>query len=177
LWNGLPPLDSKQESPSFEGISLSCHEKNFGKYPGKNQKPSGVAMTTEFPLLAAFAAGFAINALDISCTLLFAVKPWEAELRRQGLESRKMTPPYYILTNFVGGLILTFVYIQFAKTLGSGVTTGLISSLLIWFVSRIYGGGHVVMGQMPFKIFAMMSAGLGVGYVAGGQLLSFMLGG
>jgi hypothetical protein len=29
-------------------------------------------MTTEFPLLAALAAGFAINALDIGCTLLFA---------------------------------------------------------------------------------------------------------
>ena len=66
-------------------------------------------MTTEFPLLAALAAGFAINALDIACTLLFAAKPWEAELRRQGLEPHSFTPPYYILTNFIGGFILTFV--------------------------------------------------------------------
>jgi hypothetical protein len=133
-------------------------------------------MTDGFPLLAALGVGFVINVLDISCTLLLAAKPWEAELLRQGLKPRKWTPPYYILTNFVGGLLLTFVYLQFAKTLGSGVTTALISSLLIWFVSRIYGGGHVVMGQMPVRIFLTMSVGLGIGYVAGGQVLNVLLG-
>jgi hypothetical protein len=132
-------------------------------------------MTPEFPLLAALAAGFAINALDIGCTLLFAAKPWETELRRQGLEPRNFTPPYYILTNFIGGFILTFVYIQFTKSLGSGVATALISSLLVWFTTRIYGGGHVVMGQMPIRIFATMSMGLGLGYIAAGQLLTFLM--
>jgi hypothetical protein len=132
-------------------------------------------MTTEFPLLAALAAGFAINALDIGCTLLFAAKPWEAELRRQGLEPRSFTPPYYILTNFIGGFMLTFVYVQFAKSLGLGVTTALISSLLVWFTTRIYGGGHVVMGQMPIDIFLIMSTGLGLGYIAGGQVLGLLI--
>jgi hypothetical protein len=133
-------------------------------------------MTPEFPWLAALAAGFAINALDIGCTLLFAAKPWEAELRRQGLEPRNFTPPYYILTNFIGGLILTFVYVQFTKSLGLSVVTALISSLLVWFTTRIYGGGHVVMGQMPIGIFLIMSTGLGLGYVAGGQVLFWLLG-
>jgi hypothetical protein len=132
-------------------------------------------MTTEFSSIAALAAGFAINVLDIGCTLLFAAKPWEAELRRQGLEPRNFTPPYYILTNFMGGFILTFVYIQFAKNFGFGVTTALISSLLVWFTTRIYGGGHVVMGQMPITIFLVMSTGLGLGYIAGGQILTFLL--
>jgi hypothetical protein len=132
-------------------------------------------MTTEFPFLAALATGFAINVLDIGCTLLFAAKPWEVELRRQGLEPRNFTPPYYILTNFMGGFILTFVYTLFTKSLGSGVATALISSLLVWFTTRIYGGGHVVMGQMPINIFLIMSTGLGLGYIAGGQLLAFLL--
>jgi hypothetical protein len=133
-------------------------------------------MTTEFPFLAALAAGFAINAFDIGCTLLFAAKPWEAELRRQGLEPRNSTPPYYILTNFIGGFILTFIYTQFANNFGLGVTTALISSLLVWFTTRIYGGGHVVMGQMPIDIFLIMSIGLGGGYIAGGQVLHALLG-
>ncbi len=133
-------------------------------------------MLANFPILAALATGIAINALDITCTLLFAAKPWADELRRQGLEPSSLTPPYYILTNLIGGFILTFVYLQFAKTLGSGVTTALVSSLLIWAVTRIYGGGHVVMGQMPIRIFAMMSAGLGIGYIVGGQLLRMLLG-
>jgi hypothetical protein len=127
------------------------------------------------PLLISLAAGLVINVLDIACTLLFAAKSWEDELRRQGLELRGITPPYYIATNFVGGLILTFVYWQFAKTLGSGVATALISSLLVWITTRIHGGGHVVMGQMPIAIFATMSTGLGLGYIAAGQLLAFLL--
>ncbi len=133
-------------------------------------------MTDQFPVLATLAAGLTINVLDIVCTLLFAAKPWEAELRRQGLEPRNFTPPYYILTNFIGGFILTFVYLQFAKTLGSGVTTAAISSLVVWLTTRIYGGGHVVMGQMPIDIFLIMSTGLGLGYIAGGQVLHALLG-
>jgi hypothetical protein len=127
------------------------------------------------PLLISLAAGLMINILDISCTLLFAAKPWENELRRQGLEPRGITPPYYIATNFVGGLILTFIYWQFSQTLGFGAITALLSSLLVWLTTRIYGGGHVVMGQMPIAIFATMSTGLGLGYIAAGQLLAFLL--
>jgi hypothetical protein len=132
-------------------------------------------MMNQFPFLAALACGFVINLLDVGCTLLFAVKSWEAELRRQGLTPRKLTPPYYVITNFVGGFILTFLYIQLSKSMGPGNTTALVSSCTIWLVSRIYGGGHVVMGQMPTKIFLIMSFGLGLGYVAGGQVLSAML--
>jgi hypothetical protein len=133
-------------------------------------------MTDGFPFVAALAAGLAINVLDIACTLIFAVKSWETELRRQGLEPRKLTPPYYIVTNFLGGMVLTFVYLQFAKAMGPGVGTALAASLVIWFVSRIYGGGHVVMGQMPWRIFSIMSTGLGIGYLAGGQVLRVLLG-
>jgi hypothetical protein len=132
-------------------------------------------MSREFPFLIALAVGLTINVFDITCTLLFAAKPWEAELRRQGLEPRNITPPYYIITNFIGGLLLTFVYVQFVQTLGAGINTAIVASLLVWLTTRIYGGGHVVMGQMPITIFLIMSAGLGVGYVAGGQLLAFLL--
>jgi hypothetical protein len=133
-------------------------------------------MSEGFPIVPALAAGLAINVLDIACTLIFAVKPWEAELRRQGLEPRKTTPPYYILVNFIGGLILTFVYLQFARSLGSSVGSALLASLSLWAISRLYGGGHVVMGQMPLSIFLVMSSGLGVGYLAGGQVLRLLIG-
>jgi hypothetical protein len=133
-------------------------------------------MPTTFPILAALAAGLAVNVLDIACTLAFAAKPWEAELRRQGIEPRKWTPPYYIATNFVGGGLLTYLYLQLAASMGTGAQVALIASALIWLVSRLYGGGHVVMGQMPMRLFAIMSTGLGLGYLAGGQVLRWMLG-
>jgi hypothetical protein len=134
-------------------------------------------MHAEFPWLAALATGFVINLLDVGCTLMFAVKPWEAELRRQGLAPRKLTPPYYVTVNFIGGLLLTFVYLQFAGNMGPGVKTAFIASALLWLVTRIYGGGHVVMGQMPLKIFLLMSGGLGLGYVVAGQVARYLIGG
>jgi hypothetical protein len=115
-----------------------------------------------------------INAVDVACTLLFAVKPWEAELRRQGLAPSMLTPPYYVAANFVGGVVLSFVYWHLSADLGPGVSTAALASVLVWLVSRVYGGGHVVMGQMPLRIFAVMSTGLLAGYLAGGQVFRIL---
>jgi hypothetical protein len=128
-------------------------------------------MSSEFSYLAALAAGLTINVVDVGCTLLFAARPWETELRRQGLEPRRQTPPYYVLTNFVGGFLLAYVYVQFSKSMGDSVGSAAKASLVVWLATRIYGGGHVVMGQMPARIFVVMSTGLGVGYLVAGAVL------
>jgi hypothetical protein len=128
-------------------------------------------MNADFSLVAGLAAGFTINLLDVGFTLLFAAKPWEAELRRQGLDPRKLTPPYYVLTNFVGGILLAYLYAQFSHALGLGIGTSIAASAVMWLATRIYGGGHVVMGQMPLRIFAVMSSGLALGYFAAGLVV------
>lgn len=133
-------------------------------------------MLEGFPWSYALVTGLIINVADVGCTLLFAAKPWEAELRRQGLTPSKFTPPYYVMTNFVGGVLLSFLYFQFAKSSTPGAWTAFLAAAFAWLVTRIYGGGHVVMGQMPFRIFATMSAGLGLGYALGGQAFRLLLG-
>jgi hypothetical protein len=130
-----------------------------------------------FPWPAALAAGLVINVSDVAWTLLFAVKPWEAELKRQGIAPSKWTPPYYLFANFVGGLAMSLVYLALARATAPGPAAAFAASVLVWLVSRVYGGGHVVMGQMPFSIFAVMSAGLGLGYVAAGQVFRLLVGG
>lgn len=132
-------------------------------------------MFKDFAWSYALITGLAINVADVGCTLLFAAKPWEAELRRQGLTPSKFTPPYYVVTNFIGGIMLCFVYQQLAKANTPGVGTAFVASVVVWLITRIYGGGHVVMGQMPAKIFSIMSAGLGFGYIVGGQVLRLLL--
>lgn len=49
------------------------------------------------------------------------------------------------------------------------------AALLVWGISRMYGFGHVVMGQMPFWIFATMSSGLLLGYLVGLSVATFLL--
>jgi hypothetical protein len=124
----------------------------------------------------ALIAGLLINVADIAVTLLFAAKPWNLVLEGQGIQPSPFTPPYYIAANFVGAAVLLTVYSLLVKTVGPGASTALLASLGVWFVTRLYGGGHVVMRQMPLWLFAIMSAGLGLGYVLAGQFIAYRLG-
>jgi hypothetical protein len=116
-------------------------------------------------------AGFILNAADIAVTLLFAAAHWNAVLRGQGLMPSPWTPPYYIIVNFLGAALLFAAYQVLSTKLGPGAWTAVIASLSLWFTTRIYGGGHVVMRQMPLRLFAIMSSGLGLGYLLAGQFI------
>jgi hypothetical protein len=126
-------------------------------------------------LVTALLAGLIINVADIAITLLFAAKPWNDVLRGQGIAPSPFTPPYYIAANFIGAGFLLAAYRLAVPSLGSGATTALVISLSLWAVTRLYGGGHAVMRQMPWPLFAIMSSGLGIGYVLAGQFISFWL--
>jgi hypothetical protein len=127
-------------------------------------------------LVTAILAGVILNAADIAVTLLFTARPWNAVLLSQGLMPSAWTPPYYIIVNFIGAAVLLTTYRLLAQVEGTGAATALIASLSIWFVTRMYGGGHAVMGQMPVRLFAIMSAGLALGYVLAGQFIAYWIG-
>jgi hypothetical protein len=127
-------------------------------------------------LVTAILAGVILNAADVAVTLIFAATPWNAVLRGQGLAPSAWTPPYYIIVNFIGAAVLLATYRVLAQVDGAGAATAMIASLSVWFVTRIYGGGHAVMGQMPLRLFAIMSAGLGLGYMLAGQFIAYWMG-
>ena len=124
-------------------------------------------------LITALIAGIIINVADIAVTLLFAAKPWNAVLKGQGIEPSPLTPPYYIIANFVGAGFLFEAYQIAAVSLGKGAVTALVTSLFLWAITRLYGAGHAVMRQMPWRLFTIMSSGLGLGYILAGQFLSY----
>jgi hypothetical protein len=127
-------------------------------------------------LATALIAGLIVNVADIAITLLFAAKPWNAVLKGQGIEPSPFTPPYYIIANLIGAIFLIATYNLASLSMGNGPKTALVASLSLWFVTRIYGGGHAVMRQMPWWLFAIMSSGLGLGYVLAGQFIAYWLG-
>lgn len=121
-------------------------------------------------LVIGLLAGFVINACDVAVTVAFAATEWESVLRSQGLTPSSWTPPFYVSATFLGGVIWVAVYAVFRRSLAPTPATAAVVSLLLWGVSRLYGAGHVVMGQMPTHIFAIMSGGLLAGYLLGGQV-------
>jgi hypothetical protein len=126
-------------------------------------------------LITALIAGLIMNVADIAVTLMFAAKSWNAVLRGQGIEPSPFTPPYYIIANFVGAGFLLAAYQTAIVSMGKGAATAFVTSLSLWAITRLYGGGHAVMGQMPWWLFAIMSSGLGLGYILAGQFLGYWL--
>jgi hypothetical protein len=120
-------------------------------------------------------SGLLINVCDVTLTVTTVATDWNSELSRQGIAPNPFTPPYYVSASFVAGSLLVWLYRQLARSRGATVHTAMCASALLWGISRLYGGGHVVMGQMPAWIFAIMSFGLLLGFVVAGQVVRLLL--
>jgi hypothetical protein len=128
-------------------------------------------ITTKQIILGGLLGGLFINLCDVTVTVTTVAKKWNAVLESQGLKPSPFTPPYYVSASFIAGIILAWVLSVISVKYGITRETALMASFLLWGISRLYGAGHVVMGQMPFQIFGIMSAGLLLGFIVAGQFL------
>jgi hypothetical protein len=133
------------------------------------------SFSTKKTILAGLLGGFFINLCDVTVTVATVANAWNNVLTGQGIAINPMTPPYYVSASFVAGVILCWTLTVLSEKFGFTKQTALRASLLLWTVSRLYGMGHVVMGQMPLWIFAIMSIGLLLGFVVGGQVIFWFL--
>lgn len=128
-------------------------------------------ISTKQMLLGGLLAGLCMNVCDVTVTVTTVAKRWTGVLESQGLRPSPFTPPYYVTANFLAGIGMAFLLSVFAASFGMSRQTALMVSLCLWAISRLYGAGHVVMRQMPLDIYSVMSAGLLLGMVVGGQVL------
>jgi hypothetical protein len=126
-------------------------------------------------ILGGLLGGFFINLCDVTVTVTTVAKKWNAVLESQGIKPSPFTPPYYVSASFIAGIILAWTICVFSAKYGMTRETAVISSLLLFSISRLYGAGHVVMKQMPIKIFSIMSFGLLLGFIAAGQMIFWYL--
>jgi hypothetical protein len=133
------------------------------------------AFTTMQIILSGLLGGLLINICDVTVTVSTVAKKWNAVLQSQGIKPSAFTPPYYVSASFIAGIILAWTITVLSAKYGMTRETALIGSLLLFAISRLYGAGHVVMGQMPLKIFSIMSFGLLLGFIAGGQVIYWYL--
>jgi hypothetical protein len=129
------------------------------------------SFTTMQIIIGGLIAGLLINLCDVTITVTTVAKKWNAVLQSQGLKPSPFTPPYYVSASFIAGIVLAWVITVLSVKYGITRETALMASLLLWGISRLYGAGHVVMGQMPIKIFSIMSFGLLLGFIVAGQFI------
>jgi hypothetical protein len=126
-------------------------------------------------IIGGLIGGFFINFCDVTVTVTTVVNAWNQVLTNQGIAINPLTPAYYVSASFVAGIILCLTISTLSFRFDLTRQTALRASFLLWGISRLYGMGHVVMGQMPIHIFAVMSAGLLLGFVVGGQMIYWYL--
>jgi hypothetical protein len=131
--------------------------------------------TTKNILFGGLLGGFFINLCDVLITVTTVADAWNGVLTNQGIAINPLTPAYYVSASFVAGIILCWTISTLSFRYGLSRETALKASFLLWTISRLYGMGHVVMGQMPLYIFATMSAGLLLGFIVGGQIIFWYL--
>jgi hypothetical protein len=129
------------------------------------------SFTTMQIILGGLLGGLFINLCDVTITVTTVAKKWNAVLESQGLKPSPFTPPYFVSASFIAGIILAWTITVLAAKYSITRETALIASLLLFTISRLYGAGHVVMGQMPLKIFSIMSFGLLLGFIVCGQVI------
>jgi hypothetical protein len=132
-------------------------------------------MTTKQLIISGLIGGLLINVCDVTITVTTVAKKWNGVLESQGIKPSPFTPPYYVSASFLAGIVLAFTISVFSVKYGVTKETAFVSSLLLWGISRLYGAGHVVMGQMPLKIFSIMSLGLLLGFIVAGQFIVWYL--
>jgi hypothetical protein len=126
-------------------------------------------------LFGGLLGGFFINFCDVIITITTVADAWNKVLLGQGIAFNPMTPPYYIAASFIAGILLCWTISTLSFKYGLTRQTALRASFLLWGISRLYGMGHVVMDQMPLYIFVIMSLGLLLGFVVGGQVIFWYL--
>lgn len=131
--------------------------------------------TTLQIVLGGLLGGLLINICDVTVTVTTVAAKWNAVLESQGIKPSPFTPPYYISASFIAGIILAWTISVLSAKYGLTRESALMASCLLWVISRLYGAGHVVMGQMPLSIFSIMSAGLLLGFIVGGQAIFWYL--
>jgi hypothetical protein len=132
-------------------------------------------ISTKQIILGGLLGGFFINLCDVTITVITVAKKWNAVLESQGIKPSAFTPPYYVSASFLAGIVLAWTLSVISVKYGMTRETALIASILLWVISRLYGAGHVVMGQMPLSIFSIMSAGLLLGFIVAGQVIYWYL--
>jgi hypothetical protein len=132
-------------------------------------------LSTKNILLGGLLGGFFINLCDVLITVTTVADAWNAVLIGQGIAINHLTPAYYVSASFIAGVVLCWTISTLSFRYGLSRATALKASFLLWSISRLYGMGHVVMGQMPLHIFAIMSAGLLLGFIVGGQMIFWYL--
>jgi hypothetical protein len=126
-------------------------------------------------IIGGLLGGFFINFCDVLITITTVADTWNQVLLGQGIAFNPMTPPYYITASFMAGILLCWTISTLSFRYELSRQTALKASFLLWGISRLYGMGHVVMGQMPLPIFVIMSSGLLLGFTVGGQVIFWYL--
>ncbi|MBK6315207.1 MAG: hypothetical protein IPF53_13065 [Blastocatellia bacterium] len=118
--------------------------------------------------LAGLLAGALINLCDIALLMLMDAEPWSAVLRGEALTGSFALPLYRALASLIAGVFIAWLYAALRSTLGRGAGAGSIAAVVTWILAHLYAAAAVATGSTTWRVFAVNTGGLLVGYLVGG---------
>lgn len=119
-------------------------------------------------LLAGFAGGVVLNAVDTPWSVLVMVPRLEAFTSAHRLTAHQLVGPWFLLAHFALATTVAWIYGLARDRYGSGTGTALLVSAVILLLNRAFGFANVLMGLMPLDVFLGFSLSFAVGVAGAG---------
>jgi hypothetical protein len=118
-------------------------------------------------------AGIVMNVIDGIVNGGILGSQWEAAARARNIDVAAVGNQAlagWLLTDFLMGLALVWLYAAIRPRFGPGPKTAVIASMAVWAISRIAYFSFAFTGTYPLGLVVISAAGALVGWLIGGYI-------
>ncbi len=120
-------------------------------------------------------ASFVIMLCDFNLISSGVARYWNRVLLNEGIRPSIYMKPYFLLSDWVLGMIFAWTYLAMSGHFGKTTNTVFKTAFVLWLVSRVYGLAPVIMKQTPAPFYVILSVSALIGLFLGGLVCRWYL--
>jgi hypothetical protein len=128
-------------------------------------------MNTGRIVLGGLLAGLVMNVIEAVTNTVLLGKQWSAETARLGIDMAKVgasSAVGWIVTDFLTGILLLWLYASIRPRFGAGPGTALLAAFAMWLITRLWFASWAFNGLYSVQLIALCSLGGLVATLLGG---------
>jgi hypothetical protein len=128
-------------------------------------------MNTGRIVLGGLLAGLVMNVIEFVTNAVLLQPRWTAESVKLGLDMAKVGASSaigWVVTDFLTGILLVWLYAAIRPRFGAGAKTGLLAGFVMWLITRLWFTSWAFNGLYSVQLVALCSLGGLVATLLGG---------
>lgn len=113
-------------------------------------------------------AGLIANVLDFAVNAMWLAAEWDDGFRGLGLDPALISPLGWIVSDFVFGLVMVWLYAAIRPRFGPGPKTAVLAAVVVWAIAHLAYGSFLFLGLFAQGLIVKSAAGALVAWVAAG---------